>query len=181
MGYSTHHQPRQYSPSPWPPSAAVSWERADESALGPDLLPSHHRPRPVRLGDRLEEVADGVVGLGGLVGRVDHQFADDHLGWYFDVGNIVRYDDPVNWVKTLGKRIMKLDIKDYSRAKMDAEGVWKGFDCKIGAPDSSCGWSEVMAALSEVGYEGWASAEVPGGGRERLAEISANMDDVFSR
>ena len=84
-------------------------------------------------------------------------------------------------MRTLGERIIKLDIKDYSRAKMEAEGVWKGFDCKIGAPESSAGWAEVMAALAEVGYEGWGSAEVGGGGRERLAEISKNMDEVFSR
>jgi len=113
--------------------------------------------------------------------RYVDQFDDEYLGWYFDVGNIVRYDDPVNWVKTLGERIMKLDIKDYSRAKMEAEGVWKGFDCKIGAPESSAGWAEVMAALADIGYEGWGSAEVGGGGRDRLAEISSNMDDVFSR
>ena len=84
-------------------------------------------------------------------------------------------------MKTLGKRIIKLDIKDYSRAKMESGGVWKGFDCKIGAPESSAGWAEVMAALADIGYEGWGSAEVGGGGRDRLAEISSNMDDVFSR
>jgi L-ribulose-5-phosphate 3-epimerase len=129
----------------------------------------------------LENVWNDFITDAKEAARYVDQFNDDHLGWYFDVGNIVRYDDPVNWVKTLGARIMKLDIKDYSRAKMNAEGVWKGFDCKIGAADSSCGWAELMAALKELGYEGWASAEVTGGGRERLAEISQNMNDVFSR
>ena len=129
----------------------------------------------------LENVWNDFITDAKEAARYVDQFNDDHLGWYFDVGNIVRYDDPVNWVKTLGARIMKLDIKDYSRAKMKAEGVWKGFDCKIGAADSSCGWAELMAALKELGYEGWASAEVTGGGRERLAEISQNMNDVFSR
>jgi hexulose-6-phosphate isomerase len=129
----------------------------------------------------LENVWNDFITDAEEAARYVDQFNDDHLGWYFDVGNIVRYDDPVNWVKTLGSRILKLDIKDYSRAKMKAEGAWKGFDCKIGAADSSCGWSELMAALKELGYKGWASAEVPGGDRERLAEISQNMNDVFSR
>ncbi|MDE0892678.1 MAG: sugar phosphate isomerase/epimerase, partial [Planctomycetota bacterium] len=90
----------------------------------------------------LENVWNDFITDAKEAARYVDQFNDDHLGWYFDVGNIVRYDDPVNWVKTLGARIMKLDIKDYSRAKMNAEGVWKGFDCKIGAADSSCGWAE---------------------------------------
>ncbi|MCH2105200.1 MAG: sugar phosphate isomerase/epimerase [Planctomycetes bacterium] len=129
----------------------------------------------------LENVWNDFITDAKEAARYVDQFKDDHLGWYFDVGNIVRYDDPVNWVTTLGERIIKLDIKDYSRAKMESEGIWKGFDCKIGAPESSAGWSEVMAALADIGYEGWGSAEVGGGGRDRLAEISKNMDDVFSR
>ena len=153
-----------------------AWDRSTHALAA--VLPLAHE-LDVKIA--LENVWNDFITDAKEAARYVDQFADEHLGWYFDVGNIVRYDDPVNWVKTLGKRIMKLDIKDYSRAKMEAEGVWKGFDCKIGAPDSSCGWAEVMAALSELGYEGWASAEVTGGGRERLAEISANMDDVFSR
>jgi hypothetical protein len=38
-----------------------------------------------------------------------------------------------------------------------------------------------MKALDEVGYRGWGSAEVSGGGKERLAEISRRMDEVSSR
>ena len=129
----------------------------------------------------LENVWNDFITDAKEAARYVDQFKDDYLGWYFDIGNIVRYDDPVNWVKTLGERIIKLDIKDYSRAKMESEGVYKGFDCKIGAPESSAGWAEVMAALADIGYEGWGSAEVGGGGRDRLAEISSNMDDVFSR
>ena len=113
--------------------------------------------------------------------RYVDQFDSPYFGWYFDIGNIVRYGEPASWVKTLGKRLMKLDIKDYSRAKMKAEGVWRGFDCKIGDPDSSVGWAETMRAIDAIGYSGWGSAEVGGGNSDRLAEISRRMDDVFSR
>ncbi len=36
-----------------------------------------------------------------------------------------------------------------------------------------------MEALADIGYSGWASAEVGGGGRERLLEISQRMDRAF--
>ena len=54
------------------------------------------------------------------------------VGWYFDVGNIVTYGWPEHWIRTLGPRILKLDIKEFSRSKRDREGLWKGFDVEIG-------------------------------------------------
>src|SRR5690606_23282712 len=88
---------------------------------------------------------------------------------YFDVGNVVNFGWPEQWVRILGRRIVKLDVKEFSRSKRDAEGLWKGFDVEIGEGD--CDWPAVMAALDEVGFAGWATAEVAGGGRERLAGI----------
>lgn len=104
----------------------------------------------------------------------------DHpmIGWYFDVGNILRYGWPEQWIEALGPRILKLDIKEFSRKKQEEEGLWKGFDVKIGEGD--CNWPEVNKALEKIGYEGWASAEVPGGGRKRLQEISERMHAIFS-
>lgn len=113
--------------------------------------------------------------------RYVDQFESPWVGWYFDVGNIVRYGRPPEWVKKLGTRTIKLDIKDYSRALMEKDGVWAGFRCKIGSEDSSAEWAATMQALDEVGYRGWGSAEVSGGERERLADIARRMDDVASR
>lgn len=100
------------------------------------------------------------------------------LGWYFDVGNVVRYGWPEHWIEALGKRIMKLDIKEYSRKKQSDEGIWKGFNVEIGEGD--CNWPAVNKALAQIGYSGWASAEVGGGDRARLADVSQRMDRVFA-
>ena len=100
------------------------------------------------------------------------------FSWYFDVGNVWRYGWPQHWVRELGGRISKLDIKGYSRAKADKEGKWAGFGVGIG--DGDVPWGETKLALDEVGYRGWASAEVGGGDRARLREISDQMDKVFS-
>lgn len=113
--------------------------------------------------------------------RYVDQFESPWVGWYFDVGNVVRYGRPPEWVKKLGSRTIKVDIKDYSRAVMEKDGVWAGFRCGIGNEDSSAEWAETMKALDQVGYRGWGSAEVSGGGRDRLADIARRMDDVSSR
>jgi hexulose-6-phosphate isomerase len=99
------------------------------------------------------------------------------VGSYFDVGNVVRMGWPEQWIRILGPRIGKLDIKEYSRKKRDQEGLWKGFQVELGEGD--CDWPAVMAALKDIRYSGWATAEIPGGDRERLADISRRMDRIF--
>lgn len=109
-------------------------------------------------------------------------FESKAVGWYLDLGNLVRNAWPAHWVQALGQRIVKLDIKDYSRKLRDDAGLWRGFEAEIG--DGDVGWAETMAALDRVGYttrpEAWASAEVGGGDRKRLADVLARMDRVLS-
>ncbi len=112
--------------------------------------------------------------------RYIDEFESDMIGWYFDVGNVVRYGWPEQWIRILGKRILKLDIKEYSRKKQQEEGIWAGFDVKL--MEGSCNWPVVLDALEEIRYSGgWGSAEVPGGDRVRLQEISERMDMIFNR
>lgn len=100
------------------------------------------------------------------------------FGAYFDVGNIVRYGWPSHWIAALGQRIGKFDIKEFSREKMNNEGLWKGFNVEIG--DGDCDWPEVRAELKKIGFtDGWATAEVSGGGEERLTNILQRMRKVL--
>lgn len=110
--------------------------------------------------------------------RYIDEFDSEMIGWYFDVGNIIRYGWADQWVRILGKRIIKIDVKEYSRKKQKEEGIWAGFQVKLGQGDSD--WANVNKALREVGYQGWGSAEVPGGDRNRLREISENMDKIYA-
>ncbi len=109
--------------------------------------------------------------------RYIDEFDSPMIGWYFDVGNVVRYGWPEHWIETLGERIIKLDVKEYSRAKQQNEGIWKGFEVELMQGD--CNWPAVNKALEKIGYEGWASAEVKGGDRKRLKQISDEMDEIF--
>ena len=109
--------------------------------------------------------------------RYIDELQSEWLGVYFDVGNVARYGWPEHWIPVLGKRIRKLDIKPYSRKKQFDEGTWKGFSVELG--DGDIDWAAVRAELLKIGYEGWATAEVPGGDRKRLADIAARMDRVL--
>jgi len=111
--------------------------------------------------------------------RYIDEFESPAIGWYFDVGNIVTYGWPEQWVRILAHRILKLDIKEYSRTKRDQEGLWKGFGVKL--LEGDCDWPAIMAALDDIGYNGWATAEVAGGDAERLREIAERMDRIFAR
>lgn len=110
--------------------------------------------------------------------RYVDEFESDFVGWYFDVGNVVAYGWPEQWIQSLGSRILKLDIKEYSRSIADAEGRWAGFNVPLGKGD--CDWPSVNTALSEIGFQGWATAEVPGGDRARLQELADRMDRILS-
>jgi len=86
------------------------------------------------------------------------------VGSYFDIGNHQKYGNPAQWIRTLGRRIVKLDVKDW--------GVQPGFS-KIG--DGDVDWAAVRESLAAIRFDGWATAEVGGGGEERLAEILERM------
>ncbi|MEM7656006.1 MAG: sugar phosphate isomerase/epimerase family protein [Bacteroidota bacterium] len=110
--------------------------------------------------------------------RYIDEFDNEMIGWYFDVGNIVRYGWPEHWIEALGSRIIKIDIKEYSRKKQVEEGIWEGFKVKL--TEGDCDWKAVNQALAKVGYQGWGSAEVGGGDRKRLQQISELMDKIYA-
>ena len=91
------------------------------------------------------------------------------VGSYFDIGNHRKFCNPADWIRQLGRRIVKLDVKG-----------WGGPDnkfTKIG--EGSVDWADVRKALKEIGFTGWSTAEVGGGDRQRIAEIKKNMDDAL--
>jgi len=107
------------------------------------------------------------------------EFNSNSVGWHFDVGNVITYGWPEQWIHILGKRILKLHIKEYSRAKRDKTGPSSGFQVKYMEGDND--WPSVMRALDDVGYNGWGIAEQPGGNSpDGLKEISEGLDRIFA-
>jgi hexulose-6-phosphate isomerase len=97
---------------------------------------------------------------------------------YFDIGNVVRWGWPQHWIEVLGKRTVKVHIKEYNLDVAMKEGMGKGFAFPLG--EGSVDWPRVRAELEKIGYRGWATVEVSGGNRQRLAEISQQMDQVLA-
>ena len=111
--------------------------------------------------------------------RYVDEFNSPAVGWHFDVGNVITYGWPEQWIRILGKRIQKLHIKEYSRRRRDAEGLWKGFDVPLLEGDNN--WPAIMAALREIGYNGWGIAEQGGGDTPAgLKDLSERMTRILA-
>ncbi len=103
-----------------------------------------------------------------LVEYVD-AFQTPTVGAYFDCSNMLKYGVPAaTWIRMLGKRMLKFDFKGYSH-----KNKW----VPIGEGDED--WPEVLKALDEIGYDGWATAEVAGGGEKELRDVAARMNRVL--
>jgi L-ribulose-5-phosphate 3-epimerase len=104
--------------------------------------------------------------------RYIDEFNSPWIRAYFDVGNVVISGYPQDWIRTLGKRIVKLHIKDFKFEKRIAQFV----PLREGEVD----WPEVHRALSDIGYKGSATVELPAGDEAYLREVSRRFDLILS-
>ncbi len=96
-------------------------------------------------------------------------FASPWVGMQFDIGNHWKYGNTGDWIRTLGKRITKLDVKGFSRT----EGKFTPID------QGDIDYVDVTKALLEIGFHGWCAAEVGGGDLAHLKGVASAMDQVF--
>ncbi|HCL92095.1 MAG TPA: sugar phosphate isomerase/epimerase family protein [Candidatus Paceibacterota bacterium] len=111
--------------------------------------------------------------------RYVDEFNSPAVGWQFDVGNILNYGWPEQWIRILGPRIKVIHIKEFSRKRRDNEGLWKGFEVKLLEGDNN--WPAVMKAVDEIGYRGWAITEQGGGDSpEGLKDLVVRLDKILA-
>jgi len=91
---------------------------------------------------------------------------------YFDVGNILLYGYPQDWIRTLGKRILKLHLKDFKLSGSSYQ--WTALR------EGDVDWREVRRALADIGYSGTATCELPPGDEPYLREVSRRMDLILA-
>jgi len=97
------------------------------------------------------------------------EFNSPWVGMQFDIGNHWKYGSMGDWIRALNRRIVKLDLKGFSRKEDKFKEIGEG----------DIDWADVRKALAEIKYTGWAAAEVSGGGPDQLRKISQQMDRVF--
>jgi L-ribulose-5-phosphate 3-epimerase len=96
-------------------------------------------------------------------------FQSSWVGMYYDVGNHWKYGQPGDWIRAFGPRCVKLDVKGFSRAKGGFTEITEG----------DLPWDQVRKALEEIGFSGWATAEVGGGDVKRLTQVREEMQKAF--
>ena len=106
--------------------------------------------------------------------RYIDEFDSPFVKAYFDIGNIVTNGYPQDWIRTIGKRLVRVHIKRFEpgvdHPKFDpADRRTQGIS-----------WVEVSKALKEIGYTGWVTAEVKGGDEAYLMDLSARMDKFIA-
>ena len=102
--------------------------------------------------------------------RYVDEFASPFVRAYVDVGNMVFYGYPQDWIRTVGKRIVRLHLKDFKLDRPNGKFEWKN----LGEGDID--WLEVRKALTDIGYQGWATVEISGGDAAYLKDVSARFD-----
>ena len=96
---------------------------------------------------------------------------------HFDIGNMMRWGVAEHWAQVLGKRSVKIDVKEYDLERAMNEGMRKGYDKPLG--EGSINWAAVRAELGKIDFNGWAAAEVKAGDWEYLADVAKRMDRVL--
>jgi L-ribulose-5-phosphate 3-epimerase len=96
---------------------------------------------------------------------------------YFDVGNVVAFAWPQDWIRTLGKRIKKVHLKDYKGGPGlfgGTRGDWANLR------DGSIDWPEVRRAFAEVEFTGFMTTELGGGDEAYLRDVSERVDKIIA-
>jgi hexulose-6-phosphate isomerase len=97
------------------------------------------------------------------------EFRSPWVGMQFDIGNHWKYGSMGGWIRQLGHRVLKLDVKGFSRAQNKFTPIGEG----------DIDYADVRKALIEINFHGWLAAEVAGGDLEYLKGVASQMDTAF--
>ena len=91
---------------------------------------------------------------------------------YYDIGNHVKYAMPEEWIRALGKLIVKVHVKDF---ELNPDGHGGRF---VDIRDGSVDWPLVRKELDNIGYNGWMTIE--GSSGLSLGEQSKRLDLILA-
>jgi hexulose-6-phosphate isomerase len=98
---------------------------------------------------------------------------------YFDVGNILLYGYPQDWIRTLGKsRIAKVHLKDFHNRRNTV--IRRNVPEFVNLREGDLDWKEVHKAFGEIGYQGFATVELSGGDEKYLRDLAKRVDMILN-
>ena len=105
------------------------------------------------------------------------KFKSPWLRAYFDVGNVVLYGYPQDWIRTLGSRIVKLHLKDFTFR--ENKQIHKTVADWVNLRDGDIDWKAIYSALAVIEYKGDATVELAGGDAAYLKDVAARFDLIL--
>jgi L-ribulose-5-phosphate 3-epimerase len=143
-----------------------SWTRSQE-VIRRRLLPLAQETKVVIA---VEEVWNKFLLSPIEFARYVDEFDSPWLKAYFDVGNVVFYGYPEDWIRTLGPRIVKVHLKDFQLDRPNGRFTWRN----IGEGDID--WAAVHRAFADIGYRGYVTTEVAGGDAAYLKDVANRVE-----
>ncbi len=151
---------------------AQAWERSQRHIR--ELLPLAGEVKVI-IG--IEEVWNKFLLSPLEMARYVDEFKSPWVRAYFDIGNVVINGYPQDWIRTLGKRIVKLHVKDF--AFKNNPTIRKRVPEFTALLEGEIDWGAVHAALVDIGYKGTATVELPGGDADYLKEVNRRFDRIL--
>ena len=147
-----------------------AWKRSSEQVK--KLIPVAQRNN-IRID--VEEVWNNFLLSPLEFARYVDSFRSRWVQAYFDVGNVVRFGWPEDWIRTLGRRVRKVHIKDFKGGPgLGTGGQW------VNLWEGSINWPEVRRALMEIGFTDFLTVELGGGNEAYFKDISARLDRIIA-
>lgn len=85
--------------------------------------------------------------------RYVDELDSEYAGVYFDIGNVLQFGYPEQWIRILGSRIRKVHVKDFNTSVGNITGF-------VPLLAGDVNWQAVSKALKELGYKGPLTAEL---------------------
>ena len=148
-------------------SYAQAWERSQRQIR--KLIPLAEESKVI-IG--IEEVWNKFLLSPLEFARFVDEFNSPWIRAYFDIGNVAIQGYPQDWIRVLGKRIIKLHFKDFSFKKRLAE-----FTPLL---EGEIDWRAVHAALADIGFQGTGTVELSGGDAAYLKEVNTRFEKILA-
>lgn len=102
--------------------------------------------------------------------RYIDEFDSPRLRAYIDVGNMILFGFAQDWLRTVGRRIVRIHLKDFRR---------KGYEW-TNLLDGDVNWPQVRKALAEIGYSGYLTTELRAGDEAYLTDLATRIDRIIA-